>query len=185
MVPIMSLWVPILLSAVLVFLVSAIIHMVLPFHKNDFKKIDKEDEILDAFRKLGLAPGDYMTPCGGGHAAMKDPVFLEKLKRGPIVLMTVVRPGVSMGKSLAQWFVFLVVVGIFAAYLTGRAFGPGTDYLTVFRYVGTTTFLGYSMALVTDSIWHHRPWSTTIKHLIDGLIYALLAAGVFGWLWPR
>ena len=62
MVPIMSLWVPILLSAVLVFFVSAIIHMVLPFHKNDFKKIDKEDEILDAFRKLGLAPGDYMAP---------------------------------------------------------------------------------------------------------------------------
>ena len=185
MVPIMSLWVPILLSAVLVFLVSAIVHMVLPIHKNDWKKIDKEDDLLEALRKLGIGPGDYMAPCGGGYAASKDPAFQEKLKRGPIVLMTVMSGGAGMGKSLAQWFAYCVLVGVFAAYLTGRAFGPATDYMTVFRYVGTTAFLGYSLALLHDSIWFHRAWSTTFRHLLDGLLYALLTAGVFGWLWPH
>ena len=184
MVPIMSLWIPILVSAVLVFIVSAIIHMVLPYHKKDWKKVEKEDELLDAFRKIGVAPGDYMAPCAGGYQAMKDPAFQEKMKRGPIVLMTVMSPHAGMGKSLAQWFLYCVLVGIFAAYLTGRAFGPGSDYRTVFRFTGTTAFLGYSLALIQTSIWYHRSWGNTIRHLIDGLIYALLTGGVFGAMWP-
>lgn len=184
MVPILSLWVPILVSAVLVFIVSAIIHMVLPYHKDDWKKVEREDDLLEAFRKIGVPPGDYMAPCAGGYRGMKDPAFQEKMKRGPIVIMTVMGAGASMGKSLAQWFVFCVVVGVFAAYLTGRAFGPGTDYMTVFRYAGTTAFLGHSLALVQTSIWYHRAWSTTIKLLLDGLLYALLTAGVFGAMWP-
>jgi len=185
MVPIMSLWMPILLSAVLVFIASAILHMMLPVHKSDWRKIEKEDEFLDKLRAIGITPGDYMVPCGGGYDAMKDPVFVEKYKRGPIALMTIVPGGTGMGKSLALWFLFTILVGVFSAYLTGRAFGPGTPYLTVFRYVGTTAFLGYALALLHDSIWYHRKWSTTIKHQIDGLIYALLSAGVFGWLWPK
>jgi hypothetical protein len=184
MVPIMSLWIPILLSAVVVFIASAILHMVLPVHKSDWKKVEKEDDLLDTLRKIGITPGDYMVPCGGGYEAMKDPVFVEKWKRGPIALMTIVPSGMGMGKSLFLWFLYCILVGVFAAYLTGRAFGPGTVYMTVFRYAGTTAFLGYSLALLHDSIWYHRKWSTTLKHLIDGLIYALLTAGVFGWLWP-
>jgi hypothetical protein len=169
MVPILSLLVPILVSAVLVFLVSAIIHMVLPIHKNDWKKVGKEDEFLDAVRKAGLTPGDYMAPCAGGYK---------------IVLMTVRNGGAGMGKSLLLWFLYIVLVGVFAAYLTGRAFGPGTDYLTIFRYTGTTAFMGYSLALLHDSIWYHRSWATTFRHLIDGMLYGLLTAGVFGSMWP-
>jgi hypothetical protein len=55
----------------------------------------------------------------------------------------------------------------------------------VFRFAGTTAFIGYSVALWQMSIWYRRAWSTTIKATVDGLIYALLTAGVFGWLWPR
>ena len=47
MVPIMSLWIPILLSAVFVFVASAILHMVLPVHKTDWKKVEREDDLLD------------------------------------------------------------------------------------------------------------------------------------------
>lgn len=184
MVPILSLLVPILVSAVLVFLVSAIIHMVLPIHKNDWKRVGKEDELLDAVRKAGLTPGDYMAPCAGGYKESKDPAFQEKYKRGPIVLMTVMNGGEGMGKSLLLWFLYTVVVGVFAAYLTGRAFGPGTDYLTIFRYTGTTAFMGYSLALLHDSIWYHRSWATTFRHLVDGMLYGLLTAGVFGSMWP-
>jgi hypothetical protein len=89
-----------------------------------------------------------------------------------------------MGSSLAQWFVYTVVVSLFAAYLTGRAVGPGTEYLDVFRFAGTAAFLGYALALWQSTIWLKRSWSTTLKSTFDGLVYALVTAGTFGWLWP-
>jgi hypothetical protein len=57
--------------------------------------------------------------------------------------------------------------------------------LRVFRFVGVTAFIGYTVALRQMSIWYRRAWSTTLKATVDGLIYALLTAGTFGWLWPR
>jgi hypothetical protein len=89
-----------------------------------------------------------------------------------------------MGKALGFWFVFCLVISLFVAYLTGRTLGPGADYLAVFRVAGTTAFLGYAAAQATDSIWKGQAWGATCKHLLDGLIYALLTAGTFGWLWP-
>ena len=109
-----------------------------------------------------------------------------KVNAGPNVIMTVMPTGPwSMGRNLSLWFLYLVVVGTFAGYVAGRALPPGTDYLQVFRFVGTTAFLAYSVALWQMSIWYHRAWSTTIKTTVDGLIYALLTAGTFGWLWPK
>jgi hypothetical protein len=78
-----------------------------------------------------------------------------------------------------------VVVEIFAAYIAGRALSAGAPYLHVFRFAGATAFVGYSLALWQMSIWYRRAWSSTIKATVDGLIYALLTGGVFGWLWPR
>ena len=89
-----------------------------------------------------------------------------------------------MGKSLLLWFVYVVVVTIFAAYIAGRALGPGTHYLLVFRFVGASAFMGYSLALPQQSIWYRRNWGTTLLSMFDGLVYALLTAGTFGWLWP-
>lgn len=51
----MSLWVPILLSAVIVFVASSILHMVLPIHRSDYKKVAKEDEFLADGRHVRLA----------------------------------------------------------------------------------------------------------------------------------
>ena len=186
MVSIVSLWLPILLSAALVFVVSSIIHMVLPFHRTDLRRIPREDELLDALRRLDLPAGDYAAPHAGSMADMKDPAFLEKMKRGPIALLTVAPArSTSMGASLALWFLYSVIVGVFAAYITGRALSHGADYLTVFRLAGATAFIGYSLALLQNSIWYRRNWGTTLKSMLDGLIYGLLSAGVFGWLWPR
>jgi hypothetical protein len=101
-------------------------------------------------------------------------------------MMTVMPSGsMAMGKQLTMWFGYAVVVGIFAAYVAGRALPPGTPYLAVFRFAGVTAFLGYAVALWQMSIWYHRAWITTVKATVDGLIYALLTAGTFGWLWPR
>ena len=186
MVPIASLWLPILLSAVIVFVVSSIIHMVLGYHRSDYGKVPSEDELMESFRKVGVAPGDYLMPCAGSPKAMKDPAFIEKMTKGPVVVMTVAPSGPpSMGLNLALWFLYCVVIGVFAAYVAGRALQSGAHYLSVFRFAGCTAFIGYAAALWQNSIWFKRSWITTLKSTFDGLVYALLTAGTFGWLWPR
>jgi hypothetical protein len=186
MVPVMSLWLPILLSAVIVFVASSIIHMMLPYHRSDFSKLPDEGGVMDALRKYGIPPGDYLFPKPDSAKAMKDPAFREKWSKGPVGLMTVIPSGPpSMGKPLVLWFLYCVVVGIFAAYIAGRALQPGAPYLSVFRFAGCTAFIGYSLALWQNTIWYHRAWTTTLKSNIDGLIFGLLTAGVFGWLWPK
>lgn len=186
MVPLSSLLPPIVLSAVIVFIVSSIIHMLLPYHRSDRAKLAKEDDALDALRRLNIPPGDYMAPHAGSPEGMKKPEFIEKRRRGPIVVMTVIPGGsTSMTTSLVLWFVFSLIVSLFAGYIASRALGPGADYLSVFRFVGTTAFMGYGLALAQESIWYHRKWSTTLKSMVDALIYGLFTAGTFGWLWPR
>ena len=186
MVPVMSLWVPILLSAVIVFVASSIIHMVLPIHKKDYRKLPDENGVMDALGKFGLTPGDYVFPCVGSMKEMKDPALVERRKKGPVGFLTVMESGeVSMGPSLAQWFLYCVVVGVFAAYVAGRALGPGAHYLKVFRFAGVTAFVGYSLALWQNTIWYKRAWTTTLLANADGLVYGLLTAGTFGWLWPK
>jgi hypothetical protein len=186
MVGLSALLVPILLSAVIVFVVSSAIHMFTPWHKNDYPKLPNEDRVLDALRPLNIPPGDYVAPRPSGMAEMRTPAFTERMKRGPVLSLTVMPNGpVTMGGPLALWFVYSVVVGIFAGYVASRALPPGTMYLQVFRFVGTTAFMAYALGLWQMSIWYHRSWTTTIRSTVDGLVYALLTAGTFGWLWPH
>jgi hypothetical protein len=185
MVPLTSLVVPVVLAAVLVFVASAVIHMVLPYHRRDLRRLPREDETLAALRQLAVPPGDYAAPHAGSPAGMKRPEFVEKMRQGPLVLMTI-SPGGSggMGRSLAEWFVYLLVVNVFVAYLCGRLVAPGTGYLPVFRVAGTSAFMAYALGLAQQSIWYRRRWATTLLAMCDGLFYGLLTAGVFGWLWP-
>lgn len=185
MVPLVSLWLPILLSAVLVFLASSVLHMVLKYHRSDWSRLPNEDAVMDALRPV--PPGDYMMPYSTGPEMMKDPAFLEKMKRGPMAVVTVMAGDMmtSFRKALIGWFVYSLVLNIFVAYIAGRTVSRGTEYIAVFRFVGTVAFLGYGFALAQMSIWYGRRWATTFKSLIDSLIYGLLTAGVYGWLWPR
>jgi hypothetical protein len=187
MVPILALWLPILVAAVIVFVASSIIHMAIPaWHKGDYQRLPNEDDVAAAMRKAGVTPGDYFLPYGGSMEAMKDPAFIKKMSDGPVVVMTAMQPGPpTMGRELFLWFLYCVVVSVFAAYVAGRALGPDAHYLAVFRFAGTVAFVGYSLALWQQSIWFKKAWSTTIKSTIDGLLYGLLTAGTFGWLWPR
>ncbi len=141
---------------------------------------------MDVLRPLAIPPGDYMMPRPSSRQEMRSPQFAEKFKKGPVMMFTVWPGGsMSMGRQLVQWFLYAVIVGIFAAYVAGRALPPGAEYLHVFRFAGVTAFIGYALALWQMSIWYRRAWLTTIKATVDGLIYALLTAGTFGWLWPR
>src|SRR5882672_11009439 len=141
---------------------------------------------MDALRPFAVPPGDYMVPRCSSPQEMRSPEFSEKLKKGPVMLLTVLPNGpMSMSKPLVLWFLYSAVVGLFAAYVASRALPPGSPYLRVFQLVGTTAFIAYAAALWQMSIWYHRAWGTTIRSTVDGLISALLTAGTFGWLWPR
>ena len=185
MVSILALWQPILLAAVLVFVVSSIIHMFLTYHQSDFKALPSEGNVMDALRPFNIPPGDYVMPHAAGRQERESQEFKDKAEKGPVAFMTVYPNGMpAMGRSLIEWFVFSLIVGVFAAYIAGRAVAPGGDYLTVFRFAGCTAFIGYSLALMQNSIWYKRSWSATLKSMFDGLIYGALTGGAFGWLWP-
>lgn len=184
MVPIMSLWIPILLSAVLVFVASFLIHMMLGYHRSDFGGVPSEGEFLEAVRKFDIPTGDYCVPHPVSPKEMKNPEFQEKWKRGPVLIMTVTKAA-PMGPQLLQWFLYCIFIGLFAAYVAGRALPPGATYRAVFRFAGVTAFAGYSLALIQNSIWYKKRWSTTLKNVFDGLVYGCLTAGAFGWLWPK
>ncbi|MGH7458431.1 MAG: hypothetical protein ACREKN_05005 [Longimicrobiaceae bacterium] len=172
------------MSAVLVFAASAAIHMALGYHRNDLRELPNEDEVAEALRRGGAKPGDYAMPHAAGMEAMKDPSYLERLARGPVGFLTLAAGGPpSMGKTLMQWFVYCLVVTVFAAYVVGRAVGPAAPFSEVFRFSATVAFVGYALALWQDSIWYKRAWSTTLKNSFDGVVYAALTGTAFGWLW--
>ena len=185
MVSLAALWLPILLSAVIVFVASSIMHMVLPYHRSDYSQLPNEDKIRAALRSENLKRGLYVFPfCT--HKDMKSPAIAEKYKEGPVGFLTILPSGPpALPKFLIQWFVYCLVIGFFVAYLTGHTVAQGAHYLVVFRVAGTAAFLAYGLANLSNGIWKGQMWGTTIKEVIDGLVYGLLTAGTFGWLWPR
>lgn len=186
MIPIPALWMPIVLSAAAVFVVSAVLHMALKYHRADYKKLPDEENSLAGLRKAALPPGLYHFPYFDSMKECGTPEGIERFRRGPNGILTMMPNGpVSMGKPLGQWFVFCVIVSLFVAYLAGRTLASGADYLAVFRFVGTAAFLAYGVGQIVDSIWKATPWSNTLRAIVDGLLYSLVTAGFFGWLWPR
>jgi hypothetical protein len=180
-----DLWLPILLSAVLVFIASSIMHMVIPMHKGDYQKLPNEGKLLEEMRAQGARPGEYMFPRAGSMKEMGTPEMIDKYKKGPVGFLTVMPSGPpGMTKSFVQWFLYSVLISIFAAYVARHGLGYGADYMAVFRMTGTVATLGYAVTQIPNSIWRGARWGTTFKFIVDGVIYGLLTAGAFGWLWP-
>jgi hypothetical protein len=180
-----ALWLPIVLSAVIVFVASSILHMVLKYHQSDCSTIPEEDKVLALLRAVGLKAGYYHFPYTT-HKDMKSPAVMEKFKQGPVGMMTVIPSGPpAMGKYLGSWFAYCLIIGFFTAYITFHTVAQGANYLVVFRVAGATAFMAYGLGPLANSIWKAQPWGMTIKEVFDGLIYGLLTAGTFGWLWPK
>jgi hypothetical protein len=185
MVSLTALWLPIVLSAVAVFIASSVIHMVLKYHNSEYRPLPDEEAVLGALRNGKIGPGFYSFPYAADMKEMATPEMTEKYKLGPVGTANINPSGPpAMGKHLVQWFVYCVMAGVFAGYLASRTLEPGTDYLQVFRVVGCSSFLAYTFAHFSDAVWGFKPWSMTFKYVIDGVIYCFLTAGVFGWLWP-
>jgi hypothetical protein len=186
MVTLGALWLPILLSAVLVFIASSIIHMVLKYHNKDYTRLPNEDAIRAAIRAGNPQPAQYVLPYCSDMKDMEKPEMKQKYVEGPVAVLNLMRPGVpKMGKYLVQWFIFILVVAFFIAYAAAHSIPAGARYLDVFRVVGAIGFLAYGAGQIPAAIWMGKPWKVAWKEAFDGIIYGLVTAGTFGWLWPR
>lgn len=176
-----DLWLPILVSSVLVWMASALIWTVLPWHKKDFAKTRDEEGVRAALQ--GLAPGIYNVPHCSSQKDLKDPEMQKNFKDGPVAFVTVLPNGVPpLGRSLFLSFLGTVFISILCAYFVSRTAAPDASYLAVFRIAGTVAWIANSVAFIQDSVWFGRPWLITLKGMFDALIYALITGGVFGWL---
>lgn len=186
MVTLTSLWLPILLSGIAVFFASYVMHVVLKYHQKDIGPLPNEDQVMTAVRAGNVAPGVYVFPYGANPKEMQTPAMQEKYKKGPVGILTALRNGPpEMGGTLVQWYVYTLVAGVFVAYVATRTIAFGAEYMGVFRIAGTIAFLVYAGAEAQSSIWRGQPWRTTVLNSVDGLVYGLLTAGFFAWLWPR
>lgn len=180
-----DLWLPILVSGFAVFLVSALVWTVLPNHKKEFGAIPSEDKLMAILREDGVKPGRYVLPWFGDGEIMKTPEGRAKVERGPITYITVAPPGMpNMGRNMLLSLLSSIVISVFAAYLAWHAIPAGSTYLTVFRVTGTVVFAANALGYMAESVWFARPWKSFLIQCFDSLLYALVAAGVFGWLWP-
>jgi len=186
MVSLTALWLPILLAAVLVFVASSVIHMVVRWHKHDYAKLPDEDAIVEAIRSSGAGTGEYLFPCADDPAEnMPSPELHEKWEKGPAGTVRIYPADqLNMGKNLLNWFCYCVVVSLLAGYLAAVTLGPSTEYITVFQVVCTAATLAYAGAIWQDVIWAGARPANAVRSIADGVIYGLLTGGVFGWLWP-
>ena len=181
-----ALWLPVVLSAVLVFVLSSIIHMVLKYHNRDYRKLPNEDAVRAALRAGSPEPRQYVIPYCAEMKEMESPEMRQKFIDGPVGVLNLRRPGPpTMGPMLLQWFVYTLVVSLFVGYVAAHAIPVGASYLDVFRIVGAVGFLAYAAGQVPAAIWMGKPWAVAGKEVFDGLLYGLVTAGAFGWLWPR
>ncbi len=186
MVSIAELWLPILLSGVFVFVASSIIHMVIPYHRSDYKHLPNEDQVLDSLRPHDIAPGEYFFPACKDMKEMQSEEMIQKWNNGPAGMMTIFPKGtMKMGKFLLQWFIFTLVISVGVAYVAGRSLAPGAEFKAVLQIAGTVAIMVYALANVNNSIWKSVRWGVTAKFFFDGVIYGLVTGLTMAWLWPQ
>ena len=185
-IPIHEFWVPILAATLLCFVAGSLLHMVVPIHKNDWRSLPDEDGILQAMRKAGLTPGNYMFPHPPSMQAMNEPGFVKKMEDGPCGTMTVRPAGkINMGPYLGKQFLFHLLVSAVVAYIAGIVLGHDVVYLHAFRFVATVSILGYVAAIFPEVIWYSHPGHYVMGKVVDGIVWGMLTAGCFAGLWPR
>jgi hypothetical protein len=186
MITLSGLWLPILASAVAVFFLSSLVHMVFKWHNSDYHGFANEDEVRMAVRKSSPAPGEYMLPYCSDHKTLQTPEVLQKFTDGPIAFVTVKSPGPpSMGKPLLLWFVYTAAIGLFVAYIASRTLPVGAEFARVVQLVSTVAFMTYVGGSIQNGIWMGKPWRSVSKDILDGLLYGLATGLVFAWLWPH
>ena len=179
------LWLPILLSAAVVWIVSAVVWMALPHHKQDFIGLPDEDGFSDFIRKSGIKPGNYVFPDFRGREAMKSEKITKALEEGPVGHLSVWRTPVTMGGKMVATFIVYLVVSTLIAYLAAVALPKAADFAKVFQVVGTAGILAYCFAFIPNNIWFGTHPRTIIASIIDGIFYGAITGAIFAWRWPH
>lgn len=185
-VSILQLWIPILLGGVFAWIASSIVHMVLKYHNHDYNELSNETEVLSALGKSKPLPGIYSLPHCTDMKEMADESVQKKFNDGPVAMISVFPNGLPpMGKLLVFQFLYFVLGSAFIAYLASSVMPAGTEFMQVFEYVVKVGFLAFGFANIPYSIWYGHPWTVTARFLLDAVIYAVVIAGTFAWLWPQ
>lgn len=180
-----ELWLPIVLSTVFVFIASSITHMVLPWHKSDFAGVPDEPALRRAVGPMNIPKGDYVVPHCTDMKDMNTPEYKAKLDEGPVLIMTVRANGqVGMAPMFIGWTLAILVATIIVACVAATAMPTGADTQKVWHITGLTALGIYGFGGWPESIWYGRKWSTAIKNTVDAVIYAVVTALTFGWMWP-
>lgn len=179
-----ALWLPIVVSAVFVWIASFLMWMVLPIHKGEWKKLSDERGFMGGLLEMGVKPGQYMFPCAESSQQMKDPEFKELMARGPSGHMTIWPGPANMGLFMLVTLVIYAIISLFVAYVAYLALTPADTYITRFRVTGAMAVAIYCLGRLPNDIWFRTPGSSIAKALLDGVVYGLITAGTFGWLWP-
>ena len=179
------LWLPILVSAIAVFVVSSLFHMVIPIHKNDMHGMSNEEAVLEAMRAGNLTPGEYMFPFCADMKDMGTDEFKARLARGPVAFMTVLPNGsLKFGASLVQWFVYSLLIGFLVAYIGHLTVADGSGFTRAFRVLGTIAVLPYAVSYIQDFIWKGKSLNVVLKFMFEGVVYGLVTGAIFAWFWP-
>ncbi|HUN81168.1 MAG TPA: hypothetical protein VMV81_06605 [Phycisphaerae bacterium] len=181
----LALWLPILLSAGIVWIVSAIVWMALPHHKKDFIALPGEDGFMDYIRKSGVRPGNYVFPDFRGREAMKSERVCKALEEGPVGHLSLWQPPLGMAGKMVGTFIVYLVVSVFIAYLAAVTLPKGAESAKVFQVVGTAGILAYSFSFIPNMIWFGAYKRTIVAGIIDGIVYGLFTGAIFAWRWPH
>ena len=182
----LALWLPILLSAVVVFVISCLVHMVFKWHNSEYHGFTNEDAVRAAIRAGNAAPGQYVLPYCKDMKEMGGEAMGKKYSEGPVGFVTLAANGpMNMGRSLGLWFLYSLFVAMVAAFLASQLFGLDHGHARAAgKLVGAVSFIAYGFGKIADSIWMGHPCSSTCKYLLDAALYGLGSGCVFCWLWP-
>ncbi|MBI3712900.1 MAG: hypothetical protein HY253_08055 [Burkholderiales bacterium] len=181
----LQLWLPILATAVAVFVASSLIHMVFKWHNSEYRALPNEDEVRRALGNSDLTPGMYATPHCTDMKDMEGDAIQQQFREGPVAFITMRAPGApEMGKYLAQWFLSNIAIAALCAFVAAQNFAAHHDAHQAGHMAGIVAMIAYGTGTIHESIWMGRPWSATMKNLLDALIYGVATALVFWQLWP-
>ena len=178
------LWLPILLSAVVVWVASAIVWMALPHHKRDFIALPDEDGFMEHVRKSGLGPGNYVFPDFRGRDAMKSEKVCKALESGPVGHLSLWPTPLTMGGKMVATFVVFLVVSTLIAYLTRVALPGAAPFGKVFQVATTAGVLAYCFSFIPNAVWFGAYRRTIVAGIVDGVVYGVITGAIFAWRWP-
>ena len=179
------LWLPILLSATAIWVISAIVWMALPHHKRDFIGLPDEDGFMDYLRQSGIKPGNYVFPDFRAREAMRSEKTQTALNEGPVGHLSVWQTPVTMGGKMVATFIVYLVVSTLIAYLSRVALPGAAPFAKVFQVAATAGILAYSFSFIPNAVWFGSYKRTIVANFVDGIVFGLITGAIFAWRWPH